>query len=232
MKPKTFENVFAPLIDKKFLNVEQIPLGLRVGVILHERLPPEAKGAVDAELARRRKNQMTRTMLLVMLLGTMGEVRHKTRLQRYMFLADKQIARQKGRRPVQLVCDWKLYKFGPFSPTLDLCVRDAIKSGTIEVFTAQKDGKDGGAGYRLTAKGRAKFSTMLQTLGATSRLIHGLLHKFQKGYMERQLLEFVHAAHPERATQGEMLGKLHMVKGPAWGCPAAILQPWLKSRLR
>lgn len=213
MKPETFENVFAPFIKKKSLNVEQILLGLRVGVILYEKLPPDARDAVDAELARRRKDQMTRTMLLVLLLGTMGEVRYKTRLQKYMFLADKQLAQQGGRRPDQLVYDWKPYKYGPFSPTLDLCVKDAVKGKMVEVFTVKEENKAEGVGYRLTVKGRAKFNAMLQTLDTASRLIYGLLHKFQKDPTEYPLLEFVYSTHPEYAAQSEIRDKLAVAKG-------------------
>ena len=209
MTPETFENVFAPLVKKKFLNVEQILLGMRIGAIMYEKLPPAAREAVDEEINRRRKDQMTRSMMLVLLLGTMGEVRYKTRLQKYLFLADKQFAQQKGRKPDNLVYDWKPYKYGPFSSVLDLCIQDAVQNKMIEVFTVKEDNKDEGVGYRLSVKGRAKFKTMLQTLDSTSTLIHEMLHKFQKDSTEYQLLEFVYQMHPEYATESHIRDKFN-----------------------
>jgi len=204
--PETFENVFAPLVKKKFLNVEQILLGMRIGAIMYEKLPLAARETVDEEINRRRKDQMTRSMMLVLLLGTMGEVRYKTRLQKYLFLADRQFARQKGRKPRNLVYDWEPHKFGPFSSVLDLCIRDAVQNKMIEVFTVKEDSRDG-VGYRLSVKGRSKFKTMLQTLESTSGLIHEMLYKFQNDSTEYQLLEFVYQMHPEYATESQIHGR-------------------------
>jgi len=206
-KPETFENVFAPLVKKKFLNVEQILLGIRAGAILPDKLPPAAKKAVHEEITRRTKDQMTRSMLLVLLLGTMGEIKYKTRLQKYLFLADRQFARQKGRKPSNLVYDWEPHKFGPFSSVLDLCIRGAVQNKMIEVFTVKEDNRDEGVGYRLSVKGRAKFKTMLQTLESTSSLIHEMLYKFQDDSTEHQLLEFVYQMHPEYATESQIHGR-------------------------
>lgn len=204
VKPETFENVFAPFVKEKFLNVEQILLGIRAGAILPEKLPLAAQEAVHEELSRRTKAQMTRSMMLVLLLGTMGEVKYKTRLQKYLFLADKQFAMQKGHRPEQLVYDWKPYKYGPFSESLDLCVSRARKNNTIETFTVQEDNKDEGVGYRLTIKGRAQFNAMLKTLEGSSKLIHAMLHPFQNDSTEYPLLEFVYEMHPEYITKSQI----------------------------
>lgn len=209
MASETFENVFAPFVKEKSLNVEQILLGIRAGAILPENLPPAVQEAVHEELSRRTREQMTRSMMLVLLLGTMGEVKYKTRLQKYLFLADKQFAKQKGRSPNQLVYDWKPYKYGPFSESLELCVRRALKDKTIEVFTVHEDNKNEGVGYRLTIKGRAQFGAMLKTLEDTSKLIHGMLHTFQNDSTEYPLLEFVYKMHPDYATKSEIRAKIN-----------------------
>ena len=207
--PEAFENVFAPLVKKKFLNVEQILMGIRAGAILPDKLPPAAKKAVHEELTRRTKDQMTRSMLLVLLLGTMGEIKYKTRLQKYLFLADKQFAQQKGRKPDKLVFDWKPHKFGPFSESLDLCVNRNLKNNTIKAFTVQEANKSEGVGYQLTVKGRAQFNDMLKTFGNTSKLIHGMLHPFQDDSSQNQLLKFVYSMHPEYTTESQIRDKIN-----------------------
>jgi len=204
-----FENVFAPFVKEKSLNVEQILLGIRAGAILPESLPPDVQRAVDAELKRRTREQVTRSMLLVLLLGTMGETKHKTRLQSYLFLADRELARKRGHGPDRLVYDWKPHPHGPFSESLDTCIEEAIADRTIEEFTVRENGKDGAVGYRLTAGGREKFSAMLQTLGEASLLIRGLLAQFQGDSTELPLLEFVHRTHHEYATMGATHDKLN-----------------------
>jgi len=207
--PEEFENVFAPFVKEKFLNVEQILLGIRAGAILPESLPPDAQRAVGAELKRRTRKQVTRSALLVLLLGTMGETTHKTRLQSYLFLADKQLARIRGDGSNRLVYDWEPHPHGPFSESLDICINEAIDDRTIEAFPARENGRGEGVGYRLTAKGRAEFNTMLQTLGDASLLIHSLLARFQEDPTERPLLEFVHRVHPEYATKDKIHDKLN-----------------------
>jgi len=209
VEPETFENVFAPFVKKKHLNVEQILMGVRAGAILPERLPPAAQEAVHEELARRTREQMTRSMLLVLLLGTMGEIKYKTRLQKYLFLADKQLAKQKGRKPNQLVFDWKPYKFGPFSESLDFCVARAVKSKKVETFAVQEPNKSEGVGYRLTVRGRAQFSQMLKTLEITSKNIYGMLAPFQNDMTETPLLKFVYDMHPEYATESQIRDKIN-----------------------
>jgi len=206
--PEEFENVFAPFVREKSLNAEQILLGIRAGAILPESLPSDAQRAVDAELKRRTRDQATRSMLPV-LLGTLGETKHKTRLQSYLFLADRELARRRGREPARPVYDWKPHPHGPFSESLDTCIEEAIADRTVEEFTVRENGKDEGVGYRLTGGGREKFSTMTQTLEGASLLIRDLLARFQGDSTERPLLEFVHGAHPEYATKGAARDKLN-----------------------
>lgn len=228
--PREFENVFAPFVKEGFLSVEQILLGIRAGAILPDRLPPDAQRAVDAELKRRTREQVTRSMLLVLLLGTMGEIKHKTRLQKYLFLADNRLAQQVAHMRGRLVCDWRPRPHGPFSESLDLCVDEAVDDRIVEVFRVRGGNGDGGAGYRLTDRGRARFGAMLQTLEGASRLIHGMLLPFQSDPTERPLLEFVHKTRPQHSTSEPVRDSPHRPLDAAWPCRGATLPCWPKSR--
>ncbi|MDD9809944.1 MAG: hypothetical protein OXU25_09055 [Thaumarchaeota archaeon] len=180
MKSETFENVFAPAVAHERLTVDEIMAGMRVGAIHPDKLPPDVLEALDAEMKRREKRQMTATMFLTLVLGAMGEIKCRLRLQKYVFLADSQFSQsRKGRKTSDLVYRWKPYHYGPFSDHLEACVKDLVRAKIIETFNIQEDGKDPGVGYRLTIKGDAEYRKMLQNLEGESKAIRTLLGKFQ-----------------------------------------------------
>lgn len=205
---ETFENAFAPEVSNERLNVDQIIVGLNVGVIQPSTLPPEVKRALDAEIKRRGKKQVTASMFLTLVLGTMGVIKYKLRLQKYVFLADKQFSQsRRGRKTSELVYMWKPHHYGPFSEHLETCVKDLVEDKMVETFAIRKNGKDPGVGYRLTAKGNVEFRRLLKNLEGESQAIHGLLEKFQHDYTEHQLVGFVYSMHPEYTTKSRISSK-------------------------
>lgn len=208
MKSETFENVFAPGVSNERLNVDQIIVGLSAGVIQPGSLPRDVREALGAEMRRREKRQMTPTMFLTLVLGTMGEVKYKLRLQKYVFLADHQFSQSRnGSKTNDLVYVWRPHHFGPFSEHLETCVKDLVKEKIVETFAINERGKDPGIGYRLTAKGTADFRRMLQNLEAESRAIRAMLEMFQHDPTERRLVDFVYKTHPGYAAKSRIRDK-------------------------
>ncbi len=201
MKYKTFKNSFAPLIDHEILDVEQIILGMRLGMVEQDKVPTAAREAITDEINKRIKAQVSPMTLLILLLGSVGDVKYKTRLQRYVFLADKQLLQTKKLKPDRLVYEWKPHHYGPFSEDLELCVKEAIEEKLVASFEIHEDGKNPGIGYKLTIQGRAEFKRLLSHFDDTSNLIRGMLLKFQKDQTEHQLLDFVCQMYPEYTTR-------------------------------
>ena len=204
---ETFKNSFAPLIDRELLDVGQIIVGMRLGVVEQDKLPPAAKEAIRNEIDRRKKAQVSPMTLLIVLLGSVGDVKYKTRLQKYVFLADKQLLQTKKLNPDRLVYEWKPHHYGPFSEDLELCVKEAIEEKLVASFEIHEDGKNPGIGYKLTIKGRVEFKRLLSHFHDISHLIRGMLLDFQKDRTEYNLLEFVYQMHPEYTTHSMIRDK-------------------------
>jgi len=208
VKPETFENVFAPEVSNERLSVNQIIAGLSVGVIRPDCLPPDVQKALGAEIKRREKKQMTASMFLTLVLGTMGVIKYKLRLQKYVFLADVQFSQsRKGRKTTDRVYAWEPHHYGPFSENLETCVKYLVEKKIIETFDIHEGGKDPGVGYRLTAKGNAEFRRLLHNLEDESKAIHGLLKKFQRDRTENNLIDFVYKMHPEYTSKSRIRKK-------------------------
>ena len=210
-KYERFKNTFAPLIDHEILDVEQIILGMRLGVVEQDKLPPAAKKAIKDEIDKRAKAQVTPVKLLILLLGSVGDVKYKTRLQKYLFLADNQLLKTRQPKTKRMVYGWKPHYYGPFSKHLEFAVKDAVKANLIECFPIHEDNKSPGIGYRLTIKGRAEFQRILPNFNETSNLIRGMLLKFQKDRTEHQLLEFVYLMYPKYTEKSVIRDKFPII---------------------
>ena len=208
MKPETFENVFAPEVSNERLNVNQIIAGLSAGAIRPDCLPDDVKKALSDEIRRREKRQMTASMFLTLVLGTMGVIKYKLRLQKYVFLADAQFSQtRKGHKTTDRVYAWEPHHYGPFSENLETCVKDLVKNNIIETFGIHESGKDPGVGYRLTIKGNAEFRRLLHNLEDESKAILGLLEKFQHDHTEHNLIDFVYRTHPDYTSKSRIRDK-------------------------
>jgi len=208
VKHETFENTFAPEVANEQLTIDQVMAGMSVGAIQPDSLPPDILEAIADEAGRREKRQVTPSIFLTLVLGTMGEIKYQLRLQKYVFLADNQFSRsRKGSKTTNLVYRWKPYHYGPYSEHLSLCVKDLVKAKIISTFDVDESNKGTGVGYRLTTKGNAKFRRLLKNLEAESREIHGLLHKFQKDPTENQLVDFVYQMYPEYTIKSRIRDK-------------------------
>jgi len=212
--PETFENVFAPEISQDRLTVDQIIVGLTAGMIRAGKLPPDVQAALAAEMDRRAGEDMTPIRLLVLLLGAMGEVKYKTRLQKYAFLADNQYSQsQNGGKGADLLYRWKPHHYGPYSEDLNLCIGEAVDAKLISVFEIHETNKTPGVAYKLTVRGNAEYRHLLKTMGNVSSSIHDMLEKFQRDSSEHELVKFVYQMHPKYTTKSLIRDKFFATKG-------------------
>jgi len=94
---KAFKNTFAPEIDGDTIRVGMVMAGLRHGTIRKDDLPAEVHDAVADGFKRREQETVTAERVMVLLIGTMGEVRGRTLLQKYAFLVDVEMYSRKTR---------------------------------------------------------------------------------------------------------------------------------------
>lgn len=183
-------------------------------MIRASKLPPEVQDALAAEMDRRERADMTPIRLLIILLGAMGEVKYKTRLQKYAFLADNQYSQsQNGSKTTDLVYRWKPHHYGPFSEDLDMCIGEALDARLVNVLEIHESNKSPGVAYKLTPKGNAEYRRLLQSREKVSSSIHGLLGKFQRDSTEHELIKFVYQMHPQYTTKSLIRNKFSSTDG-------------------
>ena len=185
-------NTFAQGVAGETISVSEIIEGIRYGIIKEESLPRNVHDAVAAEIERRGRETISPSRALIILLGTMGDVRGTTRLQKYAFLVDMNIYSSKSRE-IYTMYGWKSHKFGPYSTNLEGHIRAAIDEKLVEAFSIPApDGKTG-VGYRLTDTGKAEFEELLESFRDDSMRIKSLLSKFAHDRTVDPLAEFVYS---------------------------------------
>ena len=191
-----FKNTFAPTVASDTLDAPMIIVGLRHGTITEDSLPPEVHDAVAAELDRRMRESISPSRALMLMLGTMGDVRGSARLQKYMFLVDMSMYSHKTRGLYNMY-GWKSHRYGPHSTGLERYVSTAVNNGLVETFQIPApDGKTG-TGYRLTDTGMAEFQRLLASFSDDSDRIKSLLAKFAHDAQVDPLVRHVHSHYPE-----------------------------------
>lgn len=195
MAAKTFRNTFAPRIRGETIDVSMVIAGLRHGTIREADLPGEVHVAVSAELARIKRETISPERALVLLLGAMGEVRGRTRLQKYAFLVDMGLYSKKTRHLFTMY-GWKPDKFGPHSTTLERYVRKAVREGLVREFPTYAPSGES-SGYRLTDDGVKRFRELQGAFGKDILAIRDLLGKFKGDRSVDPLLAHVYSSYPE-----------------------------------
>jgi len=203
---KKFRNTFAPGIGVGALGVDEVIAGLRYGAIRESSLPGEVHGAVAAELARIKRETISPDRALILLLGAMGEVRGRARLQKYAFLADMGLYSKKT-RDLFTMYGWKPARFGPHSRILGRYLRRAVDGGLVEAFPTHDPNGKKSTGYRLTGKGRERLQGLEGAFGKDVALIRGILARFQNDSTEDPLAAHVHGAYPEYVARGTVPGR-------------------------
>lgn len=195
-----FKNTFAPGVGGDVIGVDMVIAGLRHGTIREASLPREVHEAVAAELSRIRREAMSGGRALILLLGAMGEVRGRTRLQKYAFLVDMNLHSRKTKDLFTLY-GWKSDKFGPHSKSLERHVRKAARDGLVETFPSYAHNGKESIGYRLTRAGLEKFQGLQDTFENDILFIKDLLGEFKHDRSADPLVAHVYKAYPEYANR-------------------------------
>ncbi|MDD9809498.1 MAG: hypothetical protein OXU25_06720 [Thaumarchaeota archaeon] len=187
MAEKVFRNTFAPEIDGDTIRVGMVIAGLRHGTIREDDLPAEVHDAVAAELERRERELISPERVILLLIGTMGEVRGRTLLQKYTFLVDMELYSRKS-RDIYTMFGWKPHQSGPHSVWPGRFVDRAVRDGLVEEFSLTSRHSIDSVGYRLAGRGQ--------------RVYDGLLGAFQKDIdrMRELFAELAPEQHVDRVT--------------------------------
>lgn len=171
---KAFKNTFAPDVGGDVIGVGMVIAGLRHGTIREASLPREVHEAVDAELDRLERETISPARALILLLGAMGGVRGRTRLQKYAFLVDTGLYSKKTKDYFTMY-GWESNKYGAHSSNLEYHVQKAIEGGMVETLPAHAPGGKDSAMYALSCEGKKKFQELLGAFGDDVVAIRGLL---------------------------------------------------------
>jgi len=184
---KVFRNTFAPEIDGDTIRVGMVIAGLRHGTIGEDDLPAEVHDAVAAELERRERELISPERVILLLIGTMGEVRGRTLLQKYTFLVDMEVYSRKS-RDIYTMFGWRPHQSGPHSVWPGRFVDRAVRDGLVEEFSLTSRHSIDSVGYRLADRGQ--------------RVYDGLLGAFQKNIdrMRELFAELAPEQHVDRVT--------------------------------
>lgn len=160
MAEKVFKNTFAPEIDGDTIRVGMVIAGLRHGAAREADLPAEVHAAVADELERRERELISPERVIILLVGTMGEVRGRTLLQKYAFLVDVEMYSRKS-RDIYTMFGWTPHKSGPYSVWPGRFVDEAVSDGLVEEFPVASRHSGDSVGYRLTRLGKEMFNDLL-----------------------------------------------------------------------
>lgn len=199
-----FKNTFAPGVGGDVIGVDVVIAGLRFGTIKESSLPGEVHDAVSAELARIKRETISPERALILLLGAMGEVRGRTRIQKYAFLVDMSMYSKKTKRLFTMY-GWEPAKFGPHSKILEWCIRDAVDGGLVETFPAYAPKGKTSTGYKLTTRGEEKFQELHEAFGSDIKLIKKTLAKFKNDRSTDPLIAHVYNAYPDYKAKSTIL---------------------------
>lgn len=198
---REFKNTFAPCVDRDVISVDVVIAGLRYGAIKESDLPGEVHDAVAAELARIKRETISPERALILLLGAVGEVRERTRMQKYTFLADMALYSKKTKRLFTMY-EWKPGKSGPHSQILERCMRKAMDKELVEAFPACAPGGKASTGYRLASKGEERLRELRGAFERDIALMGELLEEFRDDRSEDRLAAHVRGTHPGYTTGG------------------------------
>jgi len=197
---RAFKNTFAPGVGGDVIGVGMVIAGLRHGTIKEASLPREVHEAVAAELARIRRRAISGGRALILLLGAMGEVKGRTRLQKYAFLVDMNLYSKKT-KDLFTMYGWEPGKFGPHSRSLERHVHRAVRDSLVETFPVHDPNGKESAGYRLTSAGRGAFQELQGAFQRDVLAIKDILERFKDDHSVDPLLAHVYGAYPEYADK-------------------------------
>jgi len=204
---KVFKNTFAPGIDGETIGVGMVIAGLRHGTILEADLPGEVHAAVADELERRERELVTAERVMILLIGTMGEVRGRALLQKYAFLVDVEMYSRKT-RAYYTMFGWKPHKSGPHSVWPGRYVDKAVRNGLVEEFPIASLRSGDSVGYRLTSHGKEMFDSLLGVFQKDVDRMRDVLAEFALEQSSDRVTSHIYENYPEYADKNVICNRV------------------------
>ena len=133
--------------------------------------------------------------LPVILLGILGNIKYKTRLEKLAFLCEMEIFKS-----CKWYDDWKPYMYGPFSLKLLEDMDRLEKDGLVGIHTVKDPFGHDTKEYLLTESGRHKFNELIAPYVKECRQIRESLSKYNMFASNMPLLRKVYNKYPEYAA--------------------------------
>lgn len=200
MAEKVFKNTFAPEIDGDTIRVGMVIAGLRHGTVREADLPAEVHAAVADELERRERELISPERVIILLVGTMGEVRGRTLLQKYTFLVDVEMYSRKS-RDIYTMFGWTPHKSGPYSVWPGRFVDEAVSDGLVEEFPVASRHSGDSVGYRLTRLGKEMFNDLLGAFQKDVDRMKEILAEFAPEQSVDRVTSHIYEHYPEYADK-------------------------------
>lgn len=133
--------------------------------------------------------------LPILLLGTLGPIKYKTRLQKIAFLYDQEVAK----KPTY---EWSPHRFGPYSRELIDDVELHCTTGLIKKLDVEDSFRGKSIQYALTIRGQKKFREILNKYKIS--VIRSKFLQYQYHNTNFQLLQYVYNKYPKYTTKSEI----------------------------
>lgn len=143
-----------------------------------------------------RSDSRSDTDLPVILLGTLGTIKYKTRLEKLAFLCDMEIFTD-----WKWYNDWIPYKYGPFSRKLLDDMDRLSDAGLVNIRTIKDPFGQATKEYSLTDSGRQRYVELFATYAKQGRHIRESLVKYNTSISMLPLLRKVYNKYPQYAAR-------------------------------
>jgi len=173
---------------------------LRYGMIKEDDLPGEVHAAVAAELDRREREWISPDRVVILLVGTMGEVRGKALLHRCAFLVDVEMYSRES-RDIYTMFGWRPHAHGPHSEWFGRYVDEAVRDGLVEEFQATPRDSGDFIGYRLTGRGREEFAGLLEVFAKDTERMRAILAKAAPEQSLDHIISYIYKHYPNYADK-------------------------------
>ena len=150
---------------------------------------------VRGESGMVRTRQFESTNLPILLLGTLGTVEHRTRLEKLAFLCDMEIFKK-----IKVYDDWLPYMYGPFSAKLRNDISNLQSQGLLTMTPLGNNSDDGAYDYSLTIDGDQKCLGLLDQYVREATRIYELLLAYNHMDTNFPLMDHVYRKYPKLSS--------------------------------
>lgn len=193
-----FKSTFAPEIDGKTIDVATVMGELCHGMIKGDDLPDGAHAAVSVELDCREREWISPDRAVILLIGTMGEIRGKALLHGRAFLVDVE-TRSRESRDMCTMFGRRPHTYGPHGEWPGRHVDEAERDGLVEEFqAAPRDSRDF-IGYGLPGRGKEELAGLMGVLAKDIEKTQEILARAAPDQSLDRAISHIHEHYPKFA---------------------------------